>query len=192
MRTAEVTAVCALQRGLSQEDIGSMDWTTTHLAGLCWLLACNCVWLCVGGSLYVVYVKVCCLFVCLLLFVCFACLLSCTNCLLLQAYKVPGFAGQIGFITSMSDNFCGSCNRIRLTADGNLKVCLFVWWTFVHSYMYSTRVNWLVDQLNRSWMKLATYWPMFVLGRLQLKVWGGDYVLVLECACVCPCVGVGV
>ena len=25
----------------------------------------------------------------------------------------------------MSQNFCGSCNRIRLTADGNLKVCLF-------------------------------------------------------------------
>ena len=43
----------------------------------------------------------------------------------LQAYKVPGFVGQIGFITSMSDNFCGSCNRLRVTADGNLKVCLF-------------------------------------------------------------------
>ncbi|KAK0133653.1 Molybdenum cofactor biosynthesis protein 1 [Merluccius polli] len=42
-----------------------------------------------------------------------------------KAYKVPGFAGQVGFITSMSDHFCGSCNRLRLTADGNLKVCLF-------------------------------------------------------------------
>ncbi|KAK7068970.1 Molybdenum cofactor synthesis protein 1 [Halocaridina rubra] len=42
-----------------------------------------------------------------------------------KAYKVPGHVGQIGFITSMSDNFCGSCNRLRLTADGNLKVCLF-------------------------------------------------------------------
>lgn len=43
----------------------------------------------------------------------------------LQAYKVPGFVGQIGFITSMSENFCGTCNRLRITADGNLKVCLF-------------------------------------------------------------------
>ena len=42
-----------------------------------------------------------------------------------QAYKVPGFKGQFGFITSMSDHFCGSCNRLRITADGNLKVCLF-------------------------------------------------------------------
>ncbi|CAL8294022.1 unnamed protein product [Arctogadus glacialis] len=42
-----------------------------------------------------------------------------------MGYKVPGFAGKVGFISSMSDHFCGSCNRLRLTADGNLKVCLF-------------------------------------------------------------------
>ena len=43
----------------------------------------------------------------------------------LKAWKVPGYKGQVGFITSMSDHFCGTCNRLRLTADGNLKVCLF-------------------------------------------------------------------
>uniref|UniRef100_A0A665V0S2 Molybdenum cofactor biosynthesis protein 1 n=1 Tax=Echeneis naucrates TaxID=173247 RepID=A0A665V0S2_ECHNA len=42
-----------------------------------------------------------------------------------KIYKVQGFKGQLGFITSMSDHFCGSCNRLRITADGNLKVCLF-------------------------------------------------------------------
>lgn len=42
-----------------------------------------------------------------------------------KAYKVNGFAGQLGFITSMTEHFCGSCNRLRVTADGNLKVCLF-------------------------------------------------------------------
>ncbi|KAH1005817.1 hypothetical protein HUJ04_006732 [Dendroctonus ponderosae] len=42
-----------------------------------------------------------------------------------KAWKIPGYKGQIGFITSMSDHFCGSCNRLRLTADGHLKVCLF-------------------------------------------------------------------
>uniref|UniRef100_A0AC34QSS8 Radical SAM core domain-containing protein n=1 Tax=Panagrolaimus sp. JU765 TaxID=591449 RepID=A0AC34QSS8_9BILA len=41
-----------------------------------------------------------------------------------KAYKIPGFAGQFGFITSMSEHFCGTCNRLRITADGNLKVCL--------------------------------------------------------------------
>ena len=35
------------------------------------------------------------------------------------------YAGRIGFITSMSSNFCAGCNRVRLTADGDLKVCLF-------------------------------------------------------------------
>ncbi|XP_014474292.1 PREDICTED: molybdenum cofactor biosynthesis protein 1 isoform X1 [Dinoponera quadriceps] len=42
-----------------------------------------------------------------------------------KAYQVPGFVGQVGFITSMSQHFCNSCNRLRITADGNLKVCLF-------------------------------------------------------------------
>ncbi|XP_029983185.1 molybdenum cofactor biosynthesis protein 1 isoform X2 [Sphaeramia orbicularis] len=42
-----------------------------------------------------------------------------------KIFQVPGFKGQVGFITSMSDHFCGSCNRLRITADGSLKVCLF-------------------------------------------------------------------
>lgn len=42
-----------------------------------------------------------------------------------KAYKISGFKGKFGFITSMSDHFCGTCNRLRLLADGNLKVCLF-------------------------------------------------------------------
>lgn len=42
-----------------------------------------------------------------------------------KAFKVPGFAGQVGFISSMTEHFCGSCNRLRITADGNLKMCLF-------------------------------------------------------------------
>ena len=42
-----------------------------------------------------------------------------------KTYKIPGFLGRMGFITSMTENFCGSCNRLRITADGNLKVCLF-------------------------------------------------------------------
>lgn len=42
-----------------------------------------------------------------------------------KTYKVPGFEGRVGFITSMTHNFCGTCNRLRITSDGNLKVCLF-------------------------------------------------------------------
>src|SRR5438552_10197605 len=43
-----------------------------------------------------------------------------------KTYHLPGtHLGRVGFITSMSDHFCGTCNRLRITADGNLKVCLF-------------------------------------------------------------------
>lgn len=41
-----------------------------------------------------------------------------------KTYRVPGFQGKVGFITSMTHNFCGTCNRLRITSDGNLKVCL--------------------------------------------------------------------
>jgi molybdenum cofactor biosynthesis enzyme MoaA len=39
-----------------------------------------------------------------------------------RTYRIQGFAGTFGFISSMSDNFCAGCNRLRITADGNLKV----------------------------------------------------------------------
>ncbi|KAJ9063084.1 hypothetical protein DSO57_1004013 [Entomophthora muscae] len=40
-------------------------------------------------------------------------------------YRVAGFKGNFGFISSMTDHFCGTCNRLRITADGNIKACLF-------------------------------------------------------------------
>lgn len=40
-------------------------------------------------------------------------------------YRTMNHVGRIGFITSMSEHFCGTCNRLRITADGQLKVCLF-------------------------------------------------------------------
>ncbi len=42
-----------------------------------------------------------------------------------KKYKVPGFAGTFAFITTMSEHFCGDCNRLRLTSDGKIKNCLF-------------------------------------------------------------------
>ena len=38
---------------------------------------------------------------------------------------LPGAIGKIGFIAPMSWHFCGSCNRLRLTADGKIRSCLF-------------------------------------------------------------------
>jgi len=42
-----------------------------------------------------------------------------------KTYLPRGHKGTVGFISSMSDDFCSGCNRLRITADGNLKVCLF-------------------------------------------------------------------
>jgi cyclic pyranopterin phosphate synthase len=42
-----------------------------------------------------------------------------------KKYIVPGHAGTFAVISTMSENFCGDCNRMRLTADGKLKNCLF-------------------------------------------------------------------
>ena len=42
-----------------------------------------------------------------------------------KKYKVIGHEGTFAFITTMSQHFCGDCNRMRLTADGKMKNCLF-------------------------------------------------------------------
>jgi GTP 3',8-cyclase len=40
-------------------------------------------------------------------------------------YRFGDGRGEIGFINSVSEPFCGSCNRVRITADGMLRTCLF-------------------------------------------------------------------
>jgi len=42
-----------------------------------------------------------------------------------EYYQFPGAPGTIGVITPMSHNYCDRCNRMRLTADGQLRPCLF-------------------------------------------------------------------
>ena len=40
-------------------------------------------------------------------------------------YKVDGIDATVSFVTSMTESFCGTCNRVRLTSDGSIKSCLF-------------------------------------------------------------------
>ena len=42
-----------------------------------------------------------------------------------RIYRFADGAGEIGFINPVSEPFCADCNRIRLTADGKLRTCLF-------------------------------------------------------------------
>jgi len=40
-------------------------------------------------------------------------------------YKIPGYKGKVAIIPAFSRNLCTQCNRIRITADGNIRNCLF-------------------------------------------------------------------
>src|SRR3954464_2827073 len=42
-----------------------------------------------------------------------------------KRFRLPDGAGEIGFVNPVSEPFCSSCDRIRLTADGQLRTCLF-------------------------------------------------------------------
>jgi len=42
-----------------------------------------------------------------------------------QSYQIRGGKGKVGFIASLTESFCDKCSRIRLTADGKIKPCLF-------------------------------------------------------------------
>jgi cyclic pyranopterin phosphate synthase len=39
-------------------------------------------------------------------------------------FRVPGAPGVIGFVSPVSEPYCGTCNRMRLTADGRFHLCL--------------------------------------------------------------------
>jgi cyclic pyranopterin phosphate synthase len=42
-----------------------------------------------------------------------------------ERYRLQGAQGEVGFISPMTHRFCRTCNRLRLTADGKLRSCLF-------------------------------------------------------------------
>lgn len=42
-----------------------------------------------------------------------------------ESYRLEGAPGTFGLIHPVSDHFCATCNRLRLTADGNIKPCLY-------------------------------------------------------------------
>jgi GTP 3',8-cyclase len=41
-----------------------------------------------------------------------------------RPFRIPGATGTLGFISSVTEPFCQGCGRVRLTADGKLRLCL--------------------------------------------------------------------
>lgn len=50
---------------------------------------------------------------------------SATKAGVAKDFRISGFGGTVSFISPLSDEFCARCNRLRITADGGLKTCLF-------------------------------------------------------------------
>lgn len=42
-----------------------------------------------------------------------------------RMYEIVGSSGRLGFISAVTDHFCATCNRLRITSDGALRLCLF-------------------------------------------------------------------
>lgn len=42
-----------------------------------------------------------------------------------KSFQLSGFPAKVSFITSISDHFCSTCNRLRISSKGNLRLCLF-------------------------------------------------------------------
>ena len=42
-----------------------------------------------------------------------------------KSFVLQGYPTRVSFVSSMTESFCSTCNRLRLTADGNIKACLF-------------------------------------------------------------------
>lgn len=90
-----------------------------------------------------------------------------------------GTAGQIGFIAPVSEPFCGACSRLRLTADGNVRPCLFSTkeWSVMPLLRGGASDTEIADFLiDVTWTKLAGHniaAPTFVQPQRPMSAVGG-------------------
>ena len=74
-----------------------------------------------------------------------------------RPYRLAGARGTIGFISSVSEPFCQSCNRLRLTADGKLRLCLLRDGEF--DILTPLRAGQPVEEIKQAILDAAYYKP---------------------------------
>ncbi len=74
-----------------------------------------------------------------------------------RPYRLAGARGSIGFISSVSEPFCASCNRLRLTADGKLRLCLLR--DGEYDILTPLRSGMSIDELKQEILAAAYYKP---------------------------------
>ncbi|CAE7195816.1 MOCS1, partial [Symbiodinium microadriaticum] len=105
-----------------------------------------------------------------------------------RLWQVPGWVGRIGVISSMTDAFCGGCNRLRITANGELRNCLFgeQGWNLLQEMRRGVPddeiIGTIAEAVQRKHAKLGGKRDMFELNERGAK----DELLV----CLCPYRGV--
>jgi len=97
-------------------------------------------------------------------------------------WRLENAAGRIGFISAMSRPFCGKCNRLRLTAEGRLRSCLFDGGEVELHPIVRATVNTCVDDASRAhsalhdaFIRCAAYKPSVHApnGNRQMSQLGG-------------------
>jgi len=68
-----------------------------------------------------------------------------------RRWSFPDGKGEIGLIAPVSEPFCGHCNRLRITADGRLRTCLFS--VAEHDFRDQMRAG-MTDEALKDWLKL--------------------------------------
>ena len=83
-------------------------------------------------------------------------------------FGIEGILGTVSFITSMTENFCSSCDRIRLTAEGSIRNCLFGQdeWSLRDAMRNGASDEVLEEIIRRAiWQKKAGHGGMDALAR---------------------------
>lgn len=77
-------------------------------------------------------------------------------------FRISGHNGMVSFISSISNHFCDGCNRLRITSEGNLKLCLF------------SPKNKELDMKN--YLRTGDFTDMEIAGIIRNKVQGKEHV----------------
>ena len=83
-------------------------------------------------------------------------------------YRIKGSLGSIGFISAVSNPFCSTCNRLRLTSDGKLRSCLLSGGEVnVKTLLRSSHLDEdeLAEELTKAFIKVTTMKPIVHSGK---------------------------
>jgi cyclic pyranopterin phosphate synthase len=92
-----------------------------------------------------------------------------------QRYRLKGARGEIGFIRPMSDHFCDRCNRLRLTASGQLRACLLS--DYSEDLKSPLRLGATDEELSEIFLRVVRHKPLAHRLRAGNGICGGSQMV---------------